>query len=641
MPTKPHRVVSPLPSWPRRMAAVGVLVAGTVAVVATVTAGGGRPPARASYQVVQISPDLGAVGFINNRDQVAFSETRDGVSRAALYEAGRMRPLGTLGGTNAYATALNDHGQVVGASEFRPGDATTHAFRWTRGAGMTDLDPDGSADSVATAINNNGHVVGRAWFSESGQTARHAFRWTPRNGLLDLTPGASVSGAFDINDAGTVVGFVGIPNGDPEGWPWRWTQEEGLAPLTTFSSRGSAATDINAAGQITGTSVFSTGGRDHAFFWSQPSGIVDLGSGRADTSAAGRINDKGLVIGVVGDPFVAVRPMAWTRSSGLVEFAGTGNTVEGVPRDVNNAGQVVGDLDDRAFIWTRGGGVVDLNTRVKGAPPGLVLRSARSISDGGSIVAFANTGLVLLVPRGGHNAAPVAGPIMAAGALRAGTLSSFSAGFTDGDRRDAHTATWNWGDGAHGNGIVSARRGAGSVSGQHAYRAPGIHTVRLVIRDSGGRTATVERRVVVHGAGALAAGAGSFLSPANAHAAMQKNAARATFAILVDPALAERGVVRLNTAGLDFESGRIDDLSVEGGRIALRGSGRVNGKDGHDFELGAGPRAGGGHALRIRVVQRATGGAPESVLYDNLAPGGANEEGSIIERDAVLTVFGR
>ena len=629
---------SPLPSWPRRLGVLFVLVAGTVAAVATGSAAGG-PAARTSYQVIQLSPDLGATGFINNRDQVVFTETRDGVFRPRLYDAGQVRELGTLGGANAYAVGLNDHGQVVGASEFSPGNATTHAFR-TRGAGMIDLDPAGSADSVAIAVNNKGHVVGRAWFGEPGQTARHAFHWTPQTGIVDLTPGASVSSANDINDAGTAVGFVGVPSGDPEGLPFRWTRSEGVVPLTSFSSRGSDATDINAVGQVTGTSTFPGQDGDRAFFWSRQDGIVNLGSGSGQESEAGRLNDKGLVIGVVEDPFESTRPLAWTRAGGLVEFAGAG--VDGVPRDVNNAGQVVGDLENRAFVWTRAGGVVDLNTRIPGAPPGLVLRSARSISDGGAIVALANTGLVLLVPRGAHNAAPVAGPIQVAGPARVGALLSFSVDFKDADPRDAHSATWTWGDGASEAGSVSAKHGAGSVSGQHVYRKAGIYTVRLVIRDSGGKTVTAERRVVVCGAGAHIAGEGAFMSQPTAGAAVQKHAVRATYAFLGDPARPQGASVRFNTVGLRFESTRILAQSVEDGKVRIQGSGAVNGKNGYDFTMSAGRRAAGvGDRFHIRIVQRKNGARDGVVVYDNGAAGAGPVEGSVVESGSTLSVSPR
>lgn len=590
-----------------------------------------------SYRIVQLSPDLGANGFINNRDQVAFTEYRDGAYRARLYDAGLVRELGTLGGTNAYATALNEHGQVVGASEFSPGNPVTHAFRWTRGSRMIDLDPAGITDSVATAINNKGHVVGSAWFLVDSQSARHAFHWTPQAGIVDLTPGASVSGAYDINDVGTAVGFVGVPSGAPEGLPFRWTRAEGIVPLTPLSSRGSAATDINAAGQITGTSIFAGQEWDKAFFWSRQDGMLNIGSGTATTSEAGRLNEKGLVVGVVGEPFESVRPMAWTRAGGLLEFAGTGSDIDGVPRDVNNAGQVVGDLENRAFIWSRASGLLDLNTRIAGAPPGLVLRSARSISDGGSIVAFSNTGLVLLVPRSAHNVAPVAGPIQVAGAVRVNALLSFSAAFKDADPHETHGATWTWGDGARDAGTVSSRHGAGSVSGQHVYRKPGIYTVRLVIRDSGGKTATVERKIVVCGAGAHIAGEGAFMSPTGAGATLHKQAARATFAFLGVPGQPQGASVRFNTVGLHFESTRIAAQSVDGGQVRIQGSGAINGKDGYEFTLSVGkPAAGGSDRFHIRIVQRKAGIKGATVVYDN-QPAGAGE-GSVVESGGTLSV---
>jgi probable HAF family extracellular repeat protein len=54
--------------------------------------------------------------------------------------------LGTLGGTDSAALAVNDAGQVVGESMPR-GDATVHAFSWTQAAGMVDLGTLGGSSS--------------------------------------------------------------------------------------------------------------------------------------------------------------------------------------------------------------------------------------------------------------------------------------------------------------------------------------------------------------------------------------------------------------------------------------------------------------------------------------------------------------
>src|SRR5439155_1354085 len=87
--------------------------------------------------------------------------------------------LGTLGG-NASANAVNDSGQVVGWSN-PTGDFRFHAFSWTPAGGMVDLGTLGGSDSFALAVNAGGQVVGGV----SG-TRNRAFSWTPAEGMIDL-----------------------------------------------------------------------------------------------------------------------------------------------------------------------------------------------------------------------------------------------------------------------------------------------------------------------------------------------------------------------------------------------------------------------------------------------------------------------
>lgn len=83
-----------------------------------------------------------------------------------------MIDLGTLGGTNSYAFAVTDTGQVVGNSNRAEG--SMHAFFWTQAAGMIDLGTLGGRNSFAASVNGAGQVVG---FSEMASFTlwQHAF----------------------------------------------------------------------------------------------------------------------------------------------------------------------------------------------------------------------------------------------------------------------------------------------------------------------------------------------------------------------------------------------------------------------------------------------------------------------------------
>ena len=104
---------------------------------------------------------------INKTGQVAGDSTDEyGHTHAFLKSKGAMIDLGTLGGDNSSAKALNDRGQVVGRSgtvanlpDNLPPDTYDHAFLWQDGA-MTDLGALGGTYSVAEAINIRGWVVG-------------------------------------------------------------------------------------------------------------------------------------------------------------------------------------------------------------------------------------------------------------------------------------------------------------------------------------------------------------------------------------------------------------------------------------------------------------------------------------------------
>ena len=91
--------------------------------------------------------------------------------------------LGTLGGTDSSASAVNDSGQVVGESSTAD-DLDIHAFSWTQAGGMVDLGTLGGTESEPFAVNASGQVVGYSY--TAGDTDLHAFSWTQAGGMVDL-----------------------------------------------------------------------------------------------------------------------------------------------------------------------------------------------------------------------------------------------------------------------------------------------------------------------------------------------------------------------------------------------------------------------------------------------------------------------
>ena len=108
-----------------------------------------------------------------------------------IWEDGTIRELPGLGGTGrGYAEAINEFGQVAGVADTPASGVTSHAVLWD--GEIHDLGTLGGPQSFAVAINNLGQVVGS---SETADGSSHAFLWDGRK-MHDLgTLGGAASAA--------------------------------------------------------------------------------------------------------------------------------------------------------------------------------------------------------------------------------------------------------------------------------------------------------------------------------------------------------------------------------------------------------------------------------------------------------------
>jgi probable HAF family extracellular repeat protein len=200
---------------------------------------------------------------VNDSDQVVGQFTtpfkRTSIGHAFLWQNGTFRDIGTLGGTSADATAINDSTQIVGNALTAAGQSD--AFIWQNGV-MTDLGTlPGGFSSSAAAITSHGLIAGSSTTANFGPSHAVLFQ----NGTvtdLGVPSGFANSGAAALNNNGVVVGTASV--GSYRGIQHAFITQNGaitdlnrLIPGTASNWVLNSATGINDSGLIVGTGTNS------------------------------------------------------------------------------------------------------------------------------------------------------------------------------------------------------------------------------------------------------------------------------------------------------------------------------------------------------------------------------------------------
>jgi len=279
--------------------------------------------------------------------------TTDGVDHAFTYANGVMTDLGTLGGDSSAATGINNQNQIVGWS--RTAVSPSRAFVFWKGV-MIDLGTLGGNYSSAAAINNHGLIVGAADLTNG---IEHAFSFSFSNGMMtDLgTLGGDSSYATAVSDNGEIVGVSDIPSSDRSqfsGGEYTFVYSNGsMQNLNTLGGPAGGlvyASCVNSSGQIAGNETAGLSARGPNGFLTLGGATTYLGDSTLSVSITG-LNDYSLVVGtyatlppaeMVSYPYLYSNGVFYNLNS-LIDFSGSGFVQLNDVTAISNTGFIVGD----------------------------------------------------------------------------------------------------------------------------------------------------------------------------------------------------------------------------------------------------------------------------------------------------------
>lgn len=226
-----------------------------------------------------------------------------------------------------------------------------------------DSPPFDSSPTYATALNEHGHVVGYVDYCVIGPQL--PFKWTPEDGLrlIELPAGAGRGRAVDVNDDDVIVGTVDYPGLGFRGFSQELGEEMVILPPAGTGGWNQAVA-INGNLMVAGTrSIGDTLDPETGYCWNETIGFTDIGVLSGPETHAEDIADDGTVLGWRGTGSTTSIAFLW-RHGKTVELGPIPGGFSSLPTEMNSFGLVVGSGRvpmqgspfgvPRAFKWING-----------------------------------------------------------------------------------------------------------------------------------------------------------------------------------------------------------------------------------------------------------------------------------------------
>jgi probable HAF family extracellular repeat protein len=265
-------------------------------------------------------------------------------------------------GRGGYVNDANERGDVVGA--LNDENVDPQPVLWPRNGPPVRIGVDRGSPS---AVNERGDVVGDNWLWSDGRVRT----------LADISQRMR---SVDINDRRQITGTIADASGTDRMFLW---QDGRFTFFNAPDGLHGNPIGINNRGEVLGSLTDTNWSVRHGFVWraGRMTILKPLGGTVLEPRA---INDRGQVAGYTAVPGSEVRhPFLWQDGRMRDLMAGRPD-VSGYAWDLNNAGEVVGNIGDRAVVW-RGGRTVDP------AVPGRY-SDARDINERGDVTGWTISG---------------------------------------------------------------------------------------------------------------------------------------------------------------------------------------------------------------------------------------------------------